>query len=157
MPESGSLESRLSASDSGEHKRESIVPSSEQPTAVPESGGPPPGETLESSTLSPVESAALERSLVGHEFDDFVLLEEAGRGGMGIVYKAKQKSLDRVVAIKILPHLPSLKSSLVTRFLAEARAAAALSHPNIVRIYQVGKCPVGHYFAMEFIEGQDLE
>jgi hypothetical protein len=109
------------------------------------------------SIRSSGEAAAPEPSLVGLEFEDFVLLEELGRGGMGIVYKARQKSLDRVVAVKLLPGDPSVKTALVTRFLAEARAAAGLSHPNIVSIYQVGQCPAGHYFAMEFVDGQDVE
>jgi serine/threonine protein kinase len=98
-----------------------------------------------------------EASLVGLEFDDYVLLAEVGRGGMGVVYKARQKSLDRVVAVKLLPGEPLSKPALLSRFLAEARAAAGLSHPNIVGVYQVGQCPAGHYFAMEFIDGQDLE
>jgi serine/threonine protein kinase len=80
-----------------------------------------------------------------------------GRGGMGIVYKARQKSLDRVVAVKLLLAEPLSKPALLTRFLAEARAAAGLSHPNIVSVYQVGKCPAAHYFAMEFIDGQNVE
>jgi serine/threonine protein kinase len=112
---------------------------------------------VEASVRAAGEVAAPEPSLVGLEFEDFVLLEELGRGGMGIVYKARQKSLDRVVAVKLLPGDPSVKTALVTRFLAEARAAAGLSHPNIVSIYQVGQCPAGHYFAMEFVDGQDLE
>jgi hypothetical protein len=132
-------------------------PPAEQPTLLPGSSGPPTGETLDAPGPTAGEVSDQEPSRVGLEFDDFVLLEEIGRGGMGIVYKARQKSLDRVVAIKLLPADPLSKPALLARFLAEARAAAGLSHPNIVSIYQVGQCPVGHYFAMEFIDGQDLE
>jgi serine/threonine protein kinase len=91
---------------------------------------------------------------------DFEILEEIGRGGMGVVYKARQKSLDRLVALKMLPDSPFAKSdgeSLVDRFLTEARAAAALSHPNIVTVYQVGQSSIGYFIAMEFIDGQTVE
>jgi serine/threonine protein kinase len=98
-----------------------------------------------------------ERPLAGLEFDDFVLLEELGRGGMGVVYKARQKSLDRLVAVKVLLAEHFYKPALLARFQAEARAAAGLNHPNIVNVYQVGQCPAGHYFAMQFIDGRNLE
>jgi serine/threonine-protein kinase len=94
---------------------------------------------------------------VGQTFGDFELLEELGRGGMGIVYRARQKSLDRVVALKLLPLDPLRKPVLISRFLAEARAAAGLSHPNIVNVFQVGECSAGHYFVMEHIDGQTLD
>jgi serine/threonine protein kinase len=96
-------------------------------------------------------------SLVGSCFGDFELLDEVGRGGMGVVFKAKQKSLDRVVALKLLPTDPSRSQTVLARFLAEARAAAALAHPNIVTIFQVGECAFGHYFAMEYVDGPTLE
>jgi serine/threonine protein kinase len=85
------------------------------------------------------------------------LLEELGRGGMGLVYKARQKSLDRFVAVKLLLAEQLVDPLRVARFQAEARAAASLDHPNIVQIYQVGQCPFGHYFTMEFIAGHSLE
>ena len=95
--------------------------------------------------------------LLGQVFGDFELVEQIGKGGMGVVYKAKQKSLDRVVALKLLPADPTRSPALLNRFLAEARAAASLSHPNIVTIHQMGECAAGHYFIMELIEGQTLE
>jgi serine/threonine protein kinase len=90
-------------------------------------------------------------------FGDFALLDEIGRGGMGVVYKAHQKSLDRIVAIKMLRDEQYKDPAWIRRFQDEARAAARLGHPNIVAIYQVGECPAGHYLAMEFIEGLSLE
>jgi serine/threonine protein kinase len=96
-------------------------------------------------------------SLLGTTFGDFEVIAEIGRGGMGVVYKARQVSLDRLVAVKVLLRGSFTSQTVLARFLAEARAAAALSHPNIVTIYQVGECPVGHFFAMEFIDGQSLE
>jgi serine/threonine protein kinase len=96
-------------------------------------------------------------SLVGQTIGDFELLAEVGRGGMGVVYKARQESLDRIVALKMLlvEHFSNPVS--LTRFLAEARAAASLSHPNIVSVYQVGECTAGPYFVMEYIEGKSVE
>jgi serine/threonine protein kinase len=103
-------------------------------------------------------SGQLTRSaFAGLVLDDFELLEEVGRGGMGAVFKARQKSLNRIVAIKTLLAHHFAHSAILQRFLGEARAAAGLSHPNIVKIYQVGECPVGHYFVMEYIEGRSLK
>ncbi len=96
-------------------------------------------------------------SLAGLVIDDYELLEEVGRGGMGIVYKARQKSLDRIVAIKTLLAHHFTHPAILQRFLGEARAAAGLTHPNIVKVFQVGECSAGQYFAMEFIEGRTLK
>jgi serine/threonine protein kinase len=94
---------------------------------------------------------------LGVQLPDFELLEIIGRGGMGIVYKARQKSLDRLVAIKMLLGDQGQSEIALARFRAEARAAAGLDHPNIVGIHQIGECPLGHYFAMELIDGQSLQ
>jgi serine/threonine protein kinase len=96
-------------------------------------------------------------SLVGQTFGDFELVAELGRGGMGVVYKAWQKSLERSVAVKLLLAEHSSNPQLLARFLAEARAAASLTHPNIVSVYQVGECIAGPYFVMELIDGPSLE
>ncbi len=96
-------------------------------------------------------------SLVGQTFGDFELQAELGRGGMGIVYKAWQKSLERPVAMKLLLSEHASNPQLLARFLAEARAAASLTHPNIVSVFQVGECIAGPYFVMEFIDGPSLE
>ena len=97
------------------------------------------------------------RTLVGQTFGDFELTEELGRGGMGVVFKAYQKSLDRHVALKLLRGEHSSNPMLLKRFLEESRAAARLSHPNIVSVYQVGECFAGPFFVMEFIDGPSLE
>ena len=90
------------------------------------------------------------------ELGDFRILEEIGRGGMGIVYRAEQISLGRTVALKILPFAGMLDEKQLQRFKNEARAAATLEHPHIVPVYSVG-CERGvHYFAMRFIDGQSL-
>ena len=88
----------------------------------------------------------------------YLLEREIGRGAMARVYKAKQVSLDRVVAIKVLPKKLSENREFVDRFYAEGKAAARLSHPNIVQAIDVGSTPDGvyHYFVMEYIEGKTL-
>ena len=85
---------------------------------------------------------------------EYRILGEVGRGGMGIVYEAEQMSLGRRVALKVLPFAAALQPRHLQRFKNEARAAAALDHPNIVSVHAVG-CERGvHYYAMQFIEGQ---
>jgi len=85
------------------------------------------------------------------------LLGKIGKGAMATVYKAKQLSLDRIVAIKVLPKRMSENKEFVDRFYYEGRAAAKLSHNNIVQAIDVGSTPDGfHYFVMEYIEGKTL-
>jgi serine/threonine protein kinase/Flp pilus assembly protein TadD len=87
---------------------------------------------------------------------DFDLLREIGRGGMGIVYEARQISLNRRVALKILPPGLGLTENAVQRFGREARAAAKLHHTNIVPVHAIGEEAGHHYYAMELIEGLSL-
>jgi serine/threonine protein kinase len=88
---------------------------------------------------------------------DFVLVREVGRGGMGVVYEARQISLARRVALKVLPFAAVLESRQIARFKNEAQAAAQLHHPNIVPVYAVGVERGVHYYAMQFIDGQPLD
>src|SRR5262245_52860086 len=87
---------------------------------------------------------------------DFRLLREVGRGGMGIVYEAEQISLNRRVALKVLPFAATLDAKQLSRFRNEARAAAQLHHPHIVPVYGVGTDRGVHYYAMQLIEGCSL-
>ena len=87
----------------------------------------------------------------------YQIISKVGKGAMASVYKAKQISLDRIVAVKVLPKRMSENAEFVERFYYEGRAAAKLSHNNIVQAIDVGSTPDGfHYFVMEFIEGQTL-
>jgi serine/threonine-protein kinase len=89
-------------------------------------------------------------------FGCYELLAEIGRGGMGVVYKARQQGLDRLVAVKMIlaSHLASQEH--VRRFQVEAKAAAGLRHAGIVQIHDVGQCHGQHYFTMQYIEGESL-
>jgi serine/threonine-protein kinase len=86
------------------------------------------------------------------EFDDYEVLEEIGRGGMGVVYRARQKSLPRLVALKMIRARTGAGPEGRARFLEEARALARLEHPNIVRIYAVGEQDGRPFFSQELLE-----
>ncbi len=93
----------------------------------------------------------------GNSLGDFQIVRPLGRGGMGVVFLAKQISLDRTVALKILLAAGVPDPSMRARFQLEARAAAALHHPHIVPVYAIGDGNGVDYYAMQFIEGQTLQ
>jgi serine/threonine protein kinase len=105
---------------------------------------------------TPPATGALPPDVPGRTLGDFELREELGRGGMGVVFKAWQRSLGRLVAVKVLPASLTLTSRQVERFLREARAAAKLQHPGIVPVLTVGEEQGSYYFAMELVLGHDL-
>jgi len=94
--------------------------------------------------------------LIGEIFDGFEIERILGKGGMGVVYKAHETNLQRVVAIKVLPDHLSENKSFIARFYREARAVAALNHPNVVTVHRVGEALGCHYIAMEYVKGQEL-
>ncbi len=115
--------------------------------APPSGGSCPPQE----------EAAGGDAAVLPRDFGPYELVREVGRGGMGVVYEAKQKGLDRSVAVKMIlaGHLAS--PEIVRRFQAEAKAAARLRHSNIVHIHDVGRLGGQDFFVMEYIEGRSLE
>ncbi|MFQ6045176.1 MAG: protein kinase, partial [Gemmatimonadales bacterium] len=88
--------------------------------------------------------------------DEYEVIKELGRGGMAIVYRAREKTLDREVALKVLPFSLAFDAEFVERFQREARTAAKLEHPHIIPIYRVGKSGRVIYFVMKFLRGQVL-
>lgn len=93
---------------------------------------------------------------VSHILGNYEIFDELGRGGMGIVYRGLDLSLDRPVAVKVLRDDLRMQSMIVNRFAREARAAASLDHPNIVQIYSVGEAHRTPYIAMELVDSEPL-
>jgi len=141
----------------------------QNPENSPERGAPPETEGLDPVELLaraldepqlsgsphswiPPEPEHLAEMLPQYEIECII-----GRGGMGVVYKGRQKDLDRVVAIKLLPAEMAVDAQFVERFRREARTLAKLHHPGIVAVYEFGQTTEGHlFFVMEYVAGTDL-
>ncbi len=93
---------------------------------------------------------------IATDFPQLEILEVLGQGGMGVVYKARQKSLDRLVALKLLNVPESFGPDFAERFAREARALGSLSHPSIVTVYDSGRAGERYYLIMEFVDGANL-
>ena len=113
------------------------------------------GGSLDATIVKPAGDPELDA--IRAAFDERYLVESLlGRGGMGSVYKAKERTLERYVALKIIPQSRNSDTQFVERFRREARLAARLRHPRIVSIHEVGSLGGYHYFSMDFIEGGTL-
>src|SRR6201988_1907477 len=94
--------------------------------------------------------------LSGSKLDRYEICSPLGAGGMGEVYLAEDTKLDRKVALKILPAEGASQHDRMRRFVQEAKAAAALNHPNIAHVYEIGESDGVHFITMEFIDGRTL-
>lgn len=107
--------------------------------------------------LTPYQATAISQGKHrGLTFDEYLILEKLGEGGMGVVFKAQHRRMKRVVAIKMLPAGRLKSPEAVKRFYREVEAAARLSHPNIVTAYDAREQDGLHYLVMEYVEGRDL-
>ncbi len=118
---------------------------------VPDGPSPAPSD----DSLGGVDEPARD-PVLGLCFGDYQLEEEIAHGGMGVVYRARQLSLDRTVAVKLLLLGRYSSADSIERFRREAQAVAALRHPNIVALHEVGECEGQHYFSMEYVDGASL-
>jgi predicted Ser/Thr protein kinase len=125
------------------------------PDCLIKSGFPTSVETeTDSANQPPFVPPSIEE--IAKLFPQLEILELLGRGGMGAVYKTRQRQLDRVVALKILPPGMGDGASFEERFMREARALAKLNHPNIVTLHEFGQAGGLHFFLMEFVDGVNL-
>lgn len=116
-----------------------------------------PEMPFESDAATSGDSESPVETMTTRQFGRFELLEELGRGGMGVVFRARQTDLNRIVAIKMILVNRLASQDHIRRFYQEAQAAGRLSHPNIVGIHEVGEVHGQHFFSMDCIEGVDLK
>lgn len=114
------------------------------------------GFITRSQALRLIQSIRDSSKMAANQIPGFQILGKLGQGAMAVVYKARQLSLDRIVAIKVLPSKFTENPEYVSRFYKEGKAAALLNHPNIVQAIDVGESGGRHYFVMEYVEGKTI-
>jgi predicted Ser/Thr protein kinase len=124
------------------------APAGACPKCLLDAGTPTGGKAAEADGLGAADVAA--------KFPDYEILGFLGRGGMGVVWKARHRGLDRVVALKVLPHDVASAAGFAERFQREARALARLSHPNIVAVHEFGDRDGAYFLVMEFVDGVNM-
>src|SRR5262245_8820717 len=129
-----------------------LEPASEFPTQL----GPLPATPPEAPTLAPGPVAAPRDAGPRPTVEGYDILEELGRGGMGVVYRARQLGLGRPVALKMILSGAHAGGEELARFRGEAEAVARLQHPNIVQIYEIGEQDGRPFFSMELVDGTSL-
>ena len=95
--------------------------------------------------------------MIGKTISHYKILDKLGEGGMGVVYKAEDIKLDRMVALKFLPQHLTYEAEEKKRFVQEAKAASGLNHPNIATIYEIDEFEGQMFMAMEYVEGKTLK
>lgn len=134
---------------------ETIAPKNSESFDVPTV--PPKSTFLDVRTIPPGKSdSSADAPSDQKAFGEYELIEEIARGGMGIVYKAKHRKLNRITALKMILNGRFSSQEELQRFYIEAEAAARLDHPSIVPVYEIGECDGRAFFAMKFIDGGSL-
>ncbi len=128
-----------------------VSPGAECPPAVPAAAGWMAETTAHAETSGPDPPRA------GEQVPGYDILARLGRGGMGVVYKARHLRLDRIVALKMIRSGSQASARELARFRTEAQAAARLQHPGIVQIYEVGEADGQPFLCMEYVEGEGLD
>ena len=114
-------------------------------------------ELIRAGKLTKYQAAAVYRGKAkALVFDEYVILDKIGAGGMGQVLKAKHRKMERIVALKFLPETAGENPTRIARFHSEVRIARQVSHPNVCRVYDIGETEGLHFISMEYVDGEDL-